>query len=409
VYARNGYFLGAIAAPTHRQPVAYDAMSPWIRKATVAAEDRTFWTNDGFDYTSIARAVLADVAAGGTVQGASTISQQLVRNLYLTDDKTFGRKRLEACLELKLTTQETKRGILTEYLNRIPYGGMHSGSRRRRIPTSAFRPRGCGPPRRHCSPACPRRRPPTTRSSTRAPRSRAGTRCCTRCAPTGRSPDPTTAGSSAGLLELHPGRRYWAVRMPNFFAYVDSKRVAAYGRSAVENGGLRVYTTLDPRAQTIALNAMRNALGRRGDPAAALVCIDPHSGGIRALASSWHGHELQFDLPADAARQTGSAFKTFVLTDAVWFHRADPNRTWYDSSKFTYQPTAQSKPWTPRTYEGRYFEPETLTKAACSPTTSSTRSSRSTSVRRAWLTSRTSWGSCRRFGSSRRSDWARTR
>lgn len=100
-----------------------------------------------------------------------------------------------------------------------------------------------------------------------------------------------------------------------------------------------------------------------GDPASALVSIDFHSGAIRALASSWQGHELQFDLPADGARKIGSAFKPFVLADAVWLHRADPNTTWYDSSKFTFQPTPQSKPWTPRTYENRSFGPETLLKA----------------------------------------------
>jgi penicillin-binding protein 1A len=151
--------------------------------------------------------------------------------------------------------------------------------------------------------------------------------------------------------------------MPNFFSYVQAQLVHAYGRREVEDGGLRVYTTVDPRAQTIALDTMRNTLGRPGDPASALVSLDPTTGAIRALASSWHGHQFQFDLPADAARQTGSAFKTFVLTDAVWLHHADPRRTWYDSSRFTYQPTPQSKPWTPQTYEGRYFGPETLLKA----------------------------------------------
>jgi penicillin-binding protein 1A len=164
-------------------------------------------------------------------------------------------------------------------------------------------------------------------------------------------------------LGLHPGHRYGVERMPNFFSYVESQLVSRYGLTVAEGGGLRVDTTLDPRAQTDALNTMRGTLGRPGDPASALVSIDPHTGAIRALASSWHGHELQFDLPADGARQTGSAFKTFVLTAAIWLHHANPSTTWYDSSKFTYQPTARSKPWTPRTYEGRYFGPETLLKA----------------------------------------------
>jgi penicillin-binding protein 1A len=363
VYARNGYYLGAIPAPTHRQPVAYGAMSPWIRKATVAAEDHTFWTNDGLDYTSIARAALADVAAGRTVQGASTITQQLVRNLYLNDDKTFARKRLEACLALKLTTQETKPEILAEYLNRIPYGGHALGieaAARTYFGVPAAR---LGPAQAALLaglPQAPTAYNPFAHKQAALARRNEVLRAMRVDGTISRADYRRLVHRRLGL---HQGSRYWVARMPNFFSYVESKLVGAYGRAEVENGGLRVYTTLDPRAETIALNAMRGALGRPGDPAAALVTIDPHSGAIRALASSWHGRELQFDLPADAARQTGSAFKTFVLTDAVWFHRADPNKTWYDSSKFTFQPTAQSKPWTPRTYEGRYFGPETLTKA----------------------------------------------
>jgi len=122
VYARDGYFLGAVPAPLHREPVTYDRMSRWIHAATVAAEDRRFWKNDGLDYTSIARAALADLSAGRAAQGASTITQQLVRNLYLNDGKTLARKRVEACLALELAKVYTKPQILEDYLNRIPYG-----------------------------------------------------------------------------------------------------------------------------------------------------------------------------------------------------------------------------------------------------------------------------------------------
>lgn len=144
---------------------------------------------------------------------------------------------------------------------------------------------------------------------------------------------------------------------PNFFAYVRSRLVAAYGEKRVRDGGLRVYTTIDPRAQSIAKRAAGSTLNRAGDPAAALASIDPHSGAIRTLAASWHGHTLQFDLAADGARQTGSAFKTFVLVDAVWRHHANPNTTWYASEPFTY------RGWSPHTYENTFFGPETLTKA----------------------------------------------
>ncbi|HJQ74339.1 MAG TPA: transglycosylase domain-containing protein [Gaiellaceae bacterium] len=363
VYARNGYYLGAIPAPLHRQPVVYDAMSPWIRKATVAAEDRTFWKNDGLDFASIARAALADLSAGHAVQGASTITQQLIRNLYLNDDKTFARKRLEACLALKLTKEWTKPEILTTYLNRIPYGhhalGIEAAARTYYgIPASRL-----GPAQAAFLAGLPQA---PTAYDPFADRAAALARRNEVLHAMRKDGDLSRSDYRRLLrrpLGLHPGHGYRVVRMPNFFSYVESQLVRAYGREEVRGGGLRVYTTVDPRAQRIALNTMRNTLGRPGDPASALVSLDPRDGAIRALASSWQGHELQFDLPADGARQTGSAFKTFVLTDAVWLHHADPRKTWYDSSKFTYQPTRLSKPWTPRTYEGRYFGPETLFKA----------------------------------------------
>ena len=363
LYARHGYLLGAIPSPLHREVIAYKAMSPWIRRATVAAEDRTFWTNDGLDYTSIARAALADLSAGRPVQGASTITQQLVRNLYLNDDKTLARKRLEACLALKLTQRYPKEQILAGYLNRIPYGhhalGIEAAARTYfGVPASRL-----GPDQAALLAGLPQA--PTAYDPFRRPKAalvrrnevlhamrRAGSLSRPRYRRLARRP-----------LGLHPGHRYSVVHMPNFFSYVESQLVQAYGRDKTDGGGLRVYTTLDTRAQRIALDTMRSTLARPGDPASALVSIDPHSGAIRTLASSWHGHELQYDLPANGARQTGSAFKTFVLTAAVWLHHANPNTTWYDSSRFTFQPTPQSKPWTPRTYENRYFGPETLRKA----------------------------------------------
>jgi penicillin-binding protein 1A len=362
VYARDGYFLGTIPAPLHRQPVAYDAISKWVREATVDAEDRTFWHNDGLDYTSIARAALADLSAGKAVQGASTITQQLVRNAYLNDDKTFARKRLEACLALKLTQRYSKEQILADYLNRIPYGhhalGIEAAARTYYgVPASRLGPDQAaflaGLPQAPSAydPFVHRQAALDRRNEVLHAMRVTGALSAARYRRLVRRP-----------LGLHPGHRYEVERMPNFFSYVESQLIRTYGRSAVLGGGLRVHTTLAPRAQRIALNTMRGTLGRRGDPASALVSIDPHSGAIRALASSWHGHELQFDLPADGARQTGSAFKTFVLTDAVLRH-VDPYTTWYDSSKFTYRATPQSKPWTPRTYEDRYFGPETLLKA----------------------------------------------
>ena len=96
-------------------------------KATVAIEDRRFYSHGGVDPVGIARAVVADVQAGKVVQGGSTITQELVRNLYLSRERTFKRKLIEACLSIKLSRQWSKDRILTAYMNQVFYGNHAYG------------------------------------------------------------------------------------------------------------------------------------------------------------------------------------------------------------------------------------------------------------------------------------------
>ena len=363
VYARSGYLLGAIPAPVHRQPVEYGAISPWIPKATVAAEDRTFWTNDGLDYTSIARAALADArACGRAVQGASTITQQLVRNLYLNDNKTLKRKITEACLSLKLTQKWSKSKILEAYLNRIPYGhravGIEAAARtyfgvhaERLGPAEAALLAGL--------PQAPSRYDPFVHPDAALKRRNTVLRAMRA---TGALTATQLRNAIAHPLGLHPGYVYTIRRDPQFFSYVEAQLIDAYGAKRVKQGGLRVYTTLDRHSQALAKKAIKRNLDRKTDPASAVVSINPWNGAIKAMASLVHGHQLQFNLAAQGARQTGSAFKPFVLIDAIWKKHADPNQTVYVSAPFTYQPSPAAKPWSPHTYENTFFGAETLAK-----------------------------------------------
>ena len=357
LYADDGAYLGAIRAPTYREPVAYGRISPWVVRATVAAEDRTFWTNDGLNYTSIARAALADLAAGRAVQGASTITQQLVRNLYLTDAKTLARKQEEACLALKLTKQWSKRRILTAYLDRVAYGNRALGVQAAAETYFGLPASRLGPAQAALIAGLPQA--PSAYDPFVDPQAALARRneVLRAMVTTGAISRARYRRAVRRPLGLHPGGLFTRRKDPEFFSYVVGQLAAVYGKERVRSGGLRVYTTIDPRAQAIAMREMRSTLGRPGDPAAAVVAIDPWSGAILTLASAWHGHKLQYDLPAQGARQTGSAFKTFVLADAVWRHHADPDTTWYDSSPFTY------RGWSPHTYENRYFGPETLATA----------------------------------------------
>ena len=127
VYAADGSLLGAIPAERNRQVVPLSRVSSWMPKATIAIEDRRFYSHGGIDPQGIARAVIADVRAREVVQGGSTITQQLVRNLYISNERTVQRKLKEACLAIKLNDAWSKQRILASYLNQVYYGNLAYG------------------------------------------------------------------------------------------------------------------------------------------------------------------------------------------------------------------------------------------------------------------------------------------
>ena len=128
IYAADGSLLGSIPAEKNRQPVSLSEMSPWMGKATVAIEDRRFYQHGGIDFQGIARAAYNDVRAGRTVEGGSTITQQLVRNLYIRhQERTLHRKLVEACLAIKLSDKHGKNWILANYMNTVYYGNHAYG------------------------------------------------------------------------------------------------------------------------------------------------------------------------------------------------------------------------------------------------------------------------------------------
>ena len=127
VYAADGSLLGSIPAEQNRQVVPLSRISAWMPKATIAIEDRRFFDHEGVDPEGIVRALWADLRAGQVVQGGSTITQQLVRNLTTSREQTVVRKVNEACLAVKLERAWTKPRILTSYLNHVFYGSQAYG------------------------------------------------------------------------------------------------------------------------------------------------------------------------------------------------------------------------------------------------------------------------------------------
>src|SRR5919204_6644204 len=129
VYAADGSLLATIGREQRHQPVPLSRISPWLVKASIAAEDRRFYDHGGVDYAAVVRALVADVREGEVVQGGSTITQQLVRNLDGDGgERSFGRKLEEACLADAIERRWSKDRILEAYLNQIYYGNRAYGA-----------------------------------------------------------------------------------------------------------------------------------------------------------------------------------------------------------------------------------------------------------------------------------------
>jgi len=356
IYAADGTLLGSIPAEKNRQPVSYNGMSKWIPTATVAIEDRRFFEHGGLDYEGIARALWKNVQAGHTVEGASTITQQLIRNLYIPDARrTFSRKVKEACLAIKLERHWSKKRILTAYMNQVYYGshayGIEAASE------TYFS--------KHASqlnlmeaallaglPQAPSLYDPFQNPDGALRRRNEVLRAMYQAGVLSRG-EMRLAVAQRSLF-LHPGRLYTRIREPYFFSYVRDQLIKEYGAATVASGGLRVYTTIDPAFQNMARKAITDTLYYSSDPAAAIVSINPANGAIRAMAAVTPGKKgNQFNLAAQARRQPGSTFKVFVLTAAVNMGM-DPASTYYVSAPFHYQPDPYTPAWDVSTFDHSY-------------------------------------------------------
>ncbi len=364
VYAYDGSVLGSIPAERNREPVTNAQMTPWLLKATTSIEDRRFYQHGGVDYLGIARAAWKDVTAGKVVQGGSTITQQLVRNLYTGQEKTFTRKIKEACLAIKLASKWPKPKILNEYLNTVYYGnhayGVEAASQ------TYFSKHASQLSLLQAALLAGLPQAPSVYDPFHNPQAALDRRdevlraLLDNHAITLAQYDRAIRSNT---LVLKPGRIYTRIKQPYFFSYVIDELERQYGANTVREGGLKVYTTIDPRLQRLANKAVRDILPYKTDPASAVVSVEPGTGAIRAMTAVVRSTGNQFNLVAQSARQAGSTFKTFVLASAIE-QGVDPDSTYYTSAPFTCSigPWCQTS-WQVHTYGNDYHGSESLTQA----------------------------------------------
>jgi penicillin-binding protein 1A len=357
IYAADGSRLGYVQADIIRNPVPWRDMPTGVRLATVAIEDEHFYKHRGVDYEAIVRAGIKNLESGETVQGGSTITQQLVRALYIKDPKrTFGRKIREAKLASELEKKHSKQWILENYLNSVPYGTVGG---RTSIGVEAAADTFFNKHARHLTlpeaatiaglPQAPSQYNPFRNPAAALERRNQVLRRMVKLHLL--SPERADRAAQARLGVKH-GTRYTRRREPYFFDYVQEKLIEQYGVGVYRRGGLKIYTTIYPKLQEAARSAMEGQLAAYSGPASAVVSIDPSNGYIRAMASTGTYKDRNFNLAAQGHRQPGSAFKTFVLTTAIR-NGVDPSRTTYVSHPLNLNLPGYG-PWKVRTYGNTY-------------------------------------------------------
>ncbi|HET8528652.1 MAG TPA: PBP1A family penicillin-binding protein, partial [Gaiellaceae bacterium] len=366
VYAADGHtILAVLRGSESRVLVRSDQISPWIKQAIVAVEDRRFYEHRGIDLRGMLRALWADIRHESAVQGGSTITQQFVKNELVGSQKSITRKLKEAVLAHELEAGAhswTKDRILTAYLNTIYFGNgaygieraartyFGHGARKLTLAQAALLAGIPKDPSRYDPVAHPRaaeeRRTTVLRLMLQqriidAKQFRTAMRT--------RMPRPQDVHLSGVVGQA-----------PYFGEYVKQQLLAHFKSSKLVYGrGFRVHTTIDLGLQRLARDAIDKWLPSPDGPQAALVALDPTNGAVLAMYGGRNFHASQFNLAVQGERQPGSSFKPFVLATALRQGIA-PQTT------FVSKPISiflGDKYWPVNNYEGEYLGTIDLNKA----------------------------------------------
>ncbi len=367
VFASDGTRLGFIQADDLVQPVNSRVIPQALKQATVAIEDQRFYKHQGVDYEGIVRAAYKNFTEHKTVQGGSTLTMQLVRNLYTEDRARNGLKGLkrkirEARLAQELEEAHDKNWVLTKYLNTVPYGTV-GGQTAIGVGAAArvyFNKKVTDLTLRQAAMLAGMPQAPSQYSPVLNPQAtkRRRNEVLNKMAQLGMISHALAARTEEKSLGLNMQGYYKRARERYVLDYIQSELVKEYGIATVKLGGLRVYTTINLKLQHDAREAIRTAMGDIG-PSSAIVTIDPRNGDILTMASSESYARSKFNLAANGHRQPGSAFKVMVLMTALRLG-VNPDTTHYVSVSpitFTSPPCA---PWTVKTYGGTSGGDETL-------------------------------------------------
>jgi penicillin-binding protein 1A len=386
VYAADGTLLGYITSTSIRTPVATSAIPQMLKEATVAIEDRRFYQHGALDYQGILRAAVRDALRGGSagLQGASTLTMQLVDNTYLPntykDNHNLKYKIVQAKLAEQLEGKHSKNWILTNYLNDVPYGTVGGQTA---YGVGAASQMFFDKPLQKLTldqvallaglPQAPSQYNPfLDRGQARHRRAEVlqamvNAHYLTQAQANAAARRPLQVKNGAGTYQIK--------RDPYAFDFIVSQaehdlcgRTPVGRCPAIQEGGLKIYSTIDLRKEAIAQQSIddhASLLAGEGGPgvAAALASVDPLNGHVEAIANSSSYAQTSFDYATQADRQTGSAFKVFALLTLIHDYHASPDSTYYTSKPLAAGWLPEAPAWTVHTDTNSYAGSISITHA----------------------------------------------
>jgi len=354
-----------------RTPVSIDQIPMDLKTALIVTEDRQFYTHSGIDLKGILRAVIKDIMAGQFVEGASTITQQLAKTLFLSQEKTIIRKIKEAILALQLERRYTKDELLALYLNQIYFGSGAYG-----VESAAqlfFGKPASQMDLAQCAliaglPKAPSRYTPLVNPDLAEKRRNLVLRLMLN---QGLITDAQYQLATSQPV-LNASRKAAPGFAPYFVQFIRPALEAAVGPSLLYKGGLTVHTTLSQRLQQAAEAAvedglvrlqqrMRSTIKPDASPQGALVAIDIRTGGILAMVGGRHFSESAFNRAADARRQPGSVFKPVIYALAI--ARGFTQASLVLDAPVVFKGGNKGEDWLPENFSKQYQGEMTLRRA----------------------------------------------
>lgn len=368
IYAADGQVLIALGEKTS---VSLDMVSPDFLNAIVATEDHMFFEHHGVNKLRTFKALYTNLFESGRIQGASTITQQLAKNLFFSFEKTWQRKFKEMLVAFQIEQANTKEQILEAYVNQIHFGAGAQGIEKAAriyfdksaqdltLPEASLL---AGLPQsptqynpfRHYDEALARRRV-----------------VLNRMVAAGFITEDQAVGTDAIRPELHDGRK--DARTGSYFLdALIQELVNMYGEDVVYHGGIKVYSTMDPMRQADARTAVMEGMARLdelmgldkgvGDkPQAALVAIDTASGAVKAMVGGRDYYASEFNRAVNSKRQAGSGFKPFLYYAALRDGKFHPASVFQDRPVAI--PINGAPDWYPQNFEKEFRGPMILKQA----------------------------------------------